>query len=234
MQFLARGVAIGDTASPGAGPAAHQDVKRHVADNQCPGCAESQFFQSQKDRFRIRLGFRHVIRPKHKRDFLVKTESHDKIHERMIRTGRSDCQHEAPSAKFRQSFRHIRKNLRSEQFLVLLEYVPVRLGALLSLPLRQRREHSLEAFTQRKSDCRRAGIFISHWQAKFLHRHLKRLDNGISGIAKGTVKVQNNKSVVHIAAKLTQIVEISSPRHRNGNSTIAAPKTKRTIIIPTY
>ena len=33
LKFLTGGIAIGDTASPGAGPTAHQDVERHVTDN---------------------------------------------------------------------------------------------------------------------------------------------------------------------------------------------------------
>ena len=142
----------------------------------------------------------------------------------MIGTGGGYRQHETSPAKFLQSLGHMREDLRHKPLFIFLEYVPVRLCASQSLFLSQGWEECLEAFTQRKADRRRAGIFISHRETELFHRHLKSSDDGFPGVAKGTVKVKNYKSVVHIAAKLTQFIEISSPRHRNGNRTNAAPK----------
>ena len=101
----------------------------------------------------------------------------------------------------------MRKHFWFKQFLVFFEYVPIRLGTLLGLFFRQRWKQCLEAYAERKSDGRRTGIFINHWEAEFFHRHLERFDNGLSGIAKGTVKIQNYKSVVHIESVHHNLVD---------------------------
>ena len=88
LKFLTGGIAVGDAAGLGAGATPHQDVKRHVPYNKGSLRAESQFPQRQKNRLGIRLGLRHVIRAQNKREFLVKAESPDQIHQRAIETGR--------------------------------------------------------------------------------------------------------------------------------------------------